>query len=243
MTKLFLLVCLVAGVVSAQSAPPRKEMPATATARDYYTQLYNAGGFFHSIPATDSNGKADVLTVLDQHFVCFNDDAKDTDFFTFITMAYDERYAKAYQSVSEQPTTPDKQQEAWRTMDSIRQQVPYVEFMDDAMLGIFSPNSQTYFRQGGRLLEASFYMKGVKSGEVEYQWEENSWVFQQTSDLSANIKTTKTFRLSIEPATLRYIQQFTITDTAGSGETKVIESHAAGLFSGTCEKIPDKRSE
>jgi hypothetical protein len=225
MTKLFLLVSLVAGVVSEQSLPVRKEMPAIASARDYYTQLYDAGGFHRS----------------GQQYVCFNDDATDTGFFTFNTMAYDERYAKAYQSVSQQPTTADKQQEAWRTMKAIQEPIPYVDFLDDVVLGVLPAQAQAYLRQGGRLLEASFYMKGVKSGEVEYQWEENSWVFHQTSDLSANIKTRKTFRLSIEPATLRYIQQLTITDAAGSGETKATESHAAGLLSGSCEKIPDKR--
>jgi hypothetical protein len=225
--RLLFLVCIVAGVVSSQSLPVRKEIPAIASARDYYTQLYDAGGFARSI----------------QQYVCFNDDAKEMEFFTFATMAYDERYAKAYQSFNEQPTTPDKQQEAWHTMKSLQEVVPYLDFLDDVLLSVFPPKAQAYLRQGGRLLEASFYRKGVKSGEVEYQWEGQSWVVQEAPDASAYVKTMKTFRLSIEPATLRYIEQVTITDTVGSGQTQTTESHIeeSQLGSGMCEKIPEKR--
>jgi len=214
-------------------------------ARAYYMQLYEAGGFFRFVPTTNSDGKSEVLTALDQDYVCFNDDAQSQMFFAFSAEAYDERYAKAGQVfLNAADATAEKQQEAWHLMKSIQQSAPYVDFLDDTTPGLLPPNTQEYFRQGKRALDASFYRKGVKSGGAEYHWDGNSWVVKETSDPGVYIKATKTFRLSIEPTTLRYVEQVTITSTAGTGETAVTESRTedSNLGSGMCERIPSTQT-
>jgi len=234
-------------------APSSSARPTAA--RAYYTQLYDAGGFFRSIPVTNSDGKSDALRALDKDYVCFSDDQQSGGFFAFDTMAYDEKYSKASaaeQEIMEQygPRELNKNAEKYEeyldashTVETIQQRVPYVSFLDDHILGVFPSKMQTYLRQGGRLLAADFYRKGVKSGEAEYEWDGNSWVVQEAPDPSAYVKTRKIFRLSIEPTTLRYIERVTITSTAGSGETMVTETRTidSALGSGMCEKIPDKR--
>lgn len=93
-------------------------------------------------------------------------------------------------------------------------------------------------------MSVDIYKKGVKTSEIEYGGTENSWVKQEPPDTSGDVKTTKTFRLSVEPTTLRYTEILTVTATAGSGETLVSRSGSreSELGSGTCEKIPFKQS-
>ena len=118
---------------TAKSTPHEGPSPSASVApteaRAYYRQLYDAGGFFHSLPVTDSNGKPDILTVLDKYFVCFNDDSKSQTFFTFSAMAYDERYAKASQ-VFEEARSGAAKQDARRAMQAVEQTAPYIQFFD-----------------------------------------------------------------------------------------------------------------
>lgn len=223
--------------------PDRAELSSVSpSARDYYNELYGAGGFFRSISATNSDGKPEVLTVLDKHFVCFNDDPHSQEFFTFEAMAYDEQYAKASKSIDETPQNAGTPTEAWRTMESIQTSAGYIDFVPDFFLNAMKPEAQGYFRRGGRVLEADIYRKGVKTSEAEYHGTKNSWVVEDSPDPNAHVKTTKTFQLSIEPTTLRYSEILAITLTAGSGETMATRSDTVDseLGSGTCEKIPDR---
>jgi Trypsin-like peptidase domain len=216
------------------------------TARAFYTQLYAAGGFFESISAVSSDGKPDVLTVLDKRYVCFNDDPHSQVFFAFKAVAYDERYAKANKSIDETPLNSETPREAGSIMESIQKSAPYVDFLPDFLLGSLKAEVQAYFRRGGRVLNADFYRKGVKTSDADYEWDGNLWVTRyHTTNPEATIQTTKTFQLSIEPSTLRYIEQVTITDTAGSGETIATRSDTVDseLGSGSCEKIADKRPD
>jgi Trypsin-like peptidase domain len=223
-----------------EGAPSSSVAPTEA--RAYYRQLYDAGGFFHSLSVTDSNGKPDILTVLDRYFVCFNDDSKSQTFFTFSAMAYDERYAKASQ-VFEEARSAAAQQDARRAMQAVEQTAPYIQFFDANLLDAWPPDAQSYFRQGGRTLSADIYKKGVKITEVEYHGNENLWVAQESGP-SGGVKKTKTYHLSIEPATLRYTETLTVSFTAGSGDAMATQSYTrdSELGSGTCEKIPYKQS-
>jgi hypothetical protein len=231
---------------TVKSSPPEEAAPSSpatpSAARAYYKQLYDAGGFFHSLSVTDSNGKPDSLTVLDTYFVCFNDDSKSQTFFTFIAMAYDERYAKASQ-VFEEARSAAAQQDARRAMQAVELTAPYIQLLDATTLDAFPPDAQSYFRQGGRSMSLDIYKKGVKTSEINYDGTENAWVTQESGP-SGGVKKTKTYRLSIEPATLRYTETLTVTFTAGSGDAMATQSYTrdSELGSGTCEKIPYKQS-
>jgi hypothetical protein len=121
----------------------------------------------------------------------------------------------------------------------------YVTFFDDDIIGALSlpSNTREYLQAGGRLLGAGFYSGGVKVNGATYEWDEDSWVVRELpADPNASVKTMKTFRLSIEPTTLRYAERVTITLTAGSGQTMATKSGTVDseLGSGTCERIPAK---
>jgi hypothetical protein len=179
------------------------------SARDYYKQLYDAGGFFHSFTVT-SDGKPDVAAVLEDRYVCFNDNTSAGGFFTFVAIGYDEAYAKAFAKSKEiflqkdWKRNPDKVKEfieATNTYEVIQKRAPYVSFLPLEVLDNLPQDLQNRFREGGRFLKMDLYSKGVKSGPQEYNWNEDSWVL-----LSKGFEET----LSIEPTTLRYtrIQKF-----------------------------------
>jgi Trypsin-like peptidase domain len=222
----------------ATFTPPVPENPTTA--RAYYKQLYDAGGFFRSTPVTNSDGRSEVLRALNKHYVCFSDDQQSDDFFAFDAMAYDERYAKAYDALAVAGgTPPEKWQELSQIMDSIKQDVPYVSFVDDQFLSLLPSKFQTYLRRGERFLDLNVYEKGVNSGEQEFHWDGNIWVLQYVpDDPTAYVRKTETFRLSIEPATLRYNNSLSETITVGSGNTEARESQKLTSDSGVCEEIP-----
>ena len=140
---------------TAKSTPHEGPAPSSSVApteaRAYYRQLYDAGGFFHSLSVTDSNGKPDSLTVLDRYFVCFNDDSKSQTFFTFSAMAYDERYAKASQ-VSEEARSAAAQQDARRAMQAVEQTAPYIQFFgaDDCSTSCRQMPNHTFGREDVR---------------------------------------------------------------------------------------------
>ena len=92
-------------------------------------------------------------------------------------------------------------------------------------------------------MSLDIYKKGVKTSEIEYSGTENSWVTQESGP-SGGVKKTNLYRLSIEPATLRYTETLTVTLTAGSGDAAATRSYTVDseLGSGTCEKIPYKQS-
>jgi Trypsin-like peptidase domain len=218
--------------------PPQQAV----SAHDYYQQLYAAGGFFHTVNAVDSTGKPNVITGTkpDERYVCFNEDASSVVFFTFGALAYDAKYSQAYQKVSQGPTNIND--EPWKTMQRIQQDAPYVDFVPDFLLGLMPPRSQEFFRGGGRALTANFYVKGVKSSTIEYHWDGKAWIHdEQPEEPNAVVRTDKIRRLSVEPATLRYIEMLTTITSVGADETKASDSQLELLSSGTCERIPTKR--
>jgi len=60
------------------------------TARNYFEELRDAGGFTTSTATTDG-----LMKVKNEGYVCFNEDSSLDGFFSFITMAYDGEYNKA----------------------------------------------------------------------------------------------------------------------------------------------------
>jgi S1-C subfamily serine protease len=183
-------------VAAAHTAP---------TARDYYKQLYEAGGF----SGTLNNG-----------YVCFEDDGGEPGSF-FAFWAYGPGSASG-QEIS---------------------QTPYVDFANPDALHDLTPDGLADLRQGRRLMQVYFYLKGVQTGSAMYYWheDEDKWVAHYEKNKMYNsgtpIKESETDRISIEPITLRYARFFQASVTVGSGDTAVSKEGPEEDSSGGCEKI------
>ncbi|HZH84483.1 MAG TPA: trypsin-like peptidase domain-containing protein, partial [Phototrophicaceae bacterium] len=167
---------------------------APATARAYFEQLYDAGG------------------ILDEDFVCFNDDYSARGFFAFRAFQYDEKH-------------PDG--------NKVDKEMPYVFFVPEEFFKLGILNNEEFFVRGGRILEMSLYSAGVKTGTDEYRWDGHSWVFRLTSRGPLG-PVTSVYRLIIEPATMRYTEMIAITDDSDAHAPPVV-GHPR---SGSCELIP-----
>jgi len=222
----------------AQETSPSEPVAAAeapVSARDYYQQLFRAGGFSGGLPS----------------YVCFSDDPHSTTFFTFRAYAYDADY---YDAQAKLPTFEEKmasgsdivtpaEKKQFDIMDARQRTAPYVTFLMKGWLESFSPNAQQFFRSGGRILEESVYDKGVKTNTLEYHWDGNSWFLQiPPADPNAYTRTSKVLRLSIEPSTMRYVDLATETITVGSGETAATDTASYGPWPGVCEKVPNPNS-
>jgi hypothetical protein len=101
---------------------------------------------------------------------------------------------------------PDKVREfkeAVDMQDMIQKRAPYVGLMGEDILAVLPSELQTYFRQGGRILNMNRYSKGVKSGTFEFHSTNDSpWTRSSSKGLEET--------LSIEPTTLRYMDSHTL---------------------------------
>jgi hypothetical protein len=198
----------------AEAAPSASANPITP--RDYYKQLYDAGGILDS-------------------FVCFHDDPSLQWFFTFTIDGYDERWDKAFKVVNlwyqaskasnEAPPVTEEDRKAFETMQSIEASQPIVHFMFDEAVSTMDglgAGTEAYLRRGRLLLAYTSYYKGVTVASGHFRGTGDLWTF----DLSPSLVQTDKILLSFEPTTLRYVQR-------GSGGVVV---------SGQCEKIPEKQS-
>ncbi len=194
-------------------------------ARDYFKQLYDAGGFSKTpdIP---------------NEYVCFRDGAGSPGFIVIRAFAYDETFARAFDKYREIITSKDWRQvpekveelrKATNTYETIQQELPYISFLTNDMLQSGAMDSE-FFRRGGRILELDWYSKGVNTGTNEYRWNGHSWVYRLSGDPSATVKLIHDYELSIEPAKMRYILLGTVrVDSVSTSDV---------LSSGSCEKIP-----
>jgi hypothetical protein len=206
------------------------------SAKDFYQQLYDAGGFFDLIHTTEGG----TVPVKMQSHVCFSDEASATDFFTFQSYAYDQLYAKTFAAFSKTPSQSDL-----ATMQTISDRAPYINWMTDESLALWPAASQKYFRQegGGRILVLDWYMKGVKTKTaVEYHWwkEKEMWMTpEEAPDPKAYSQKTVTSYLSIEPKTLRWARWKSVDIVVGEGSTAARDSRTYNLGNGVCEAIKD----
>lgn len=239
-----------------ESVKPQTHVAESAFSdRDYYQQLYDAGGFVvrkdKVVPGSD--------------YVCFSDDAHSGTFFAFKAMYYDENYIKAFQNSYSLKTAMDrsgdyaKSEEMFKQLqnsEEIKQKLnapSYVEFVMDSSAAL-----QKALPNGGGLLFATVYEKAVKVDAPVYEWDGSSWVNSVPDP--TNTRGFKVFRLSIavvsqsshgeKPATLRYVGSHeyqdvwgkryyaTVPKTTESGEATAADtSHRSGV----CEKIPDPK--
>lgn len=193
----------------------------TPSDRDYYQQLYDAGGF--------SENPAD--------YVCFSDDAHSGEFFTFNAYAYDKDFAMAAYYV-EHSHDKEELQNNIKTINSIQKKTPYVNFLWPDMLNTAPQDIQTIYRNGGRILFQTVYKEGVKFSDAEYAWDGSAWLFSlYPADPNAYPQLSRFEQLSIEPTTMRYLDSVTVTTTDGTGNTS---TQIYGPFAGVCEKVPPK---
>jgi hypothetical protein len=220
--------------ISASPKPARAES-TTNPARNYYQQLFDAGGFSHGLP----NG------------VCFSDDAQSGTFFTFVAYAFDKDYYDAQAKL----TTLDMQARAaglqnvtqeemtqLNIMERVQRTASYVTYLMKVVLESFPPNAQQFFRSGGRILWEDVYEKGVKTDTLEYLWDGSSWFLSiPPTDPNAYSRTTRILHLSIEPTTMRYAESSTVTITVGKGDTAATGTDRYGPWAGVCEKVPNPK--
>jgi hypothetical protein len=236
----------------AEAAPSPPVNPTTA--RDYYQQLYDAGGLSGSYVCFSDNSPGATLTSTPDQF------------FTFEAWAYDQSYYDAFDKLEtlrissmpggtkkeklaaffargKTPLTPEEQTQVDIMGGVERSNLPYLQFFFRDWLDVFSPKDQQFYRSGGRLLYEYFYNKGVKTATNVFHWDGNSW-FQSIppTDPNAYVRTSTIERLTIEPTTMRYADSATLTKTAGSGETAATVTRDYDASGGRCEKVPRKRS-
>ena len=184
--------------------PQRHDGDAHSSARDYYQQLYDAGGFSEDLPA----------------YVCFIDDDQSGTFLTFRALAYDEYYGT-----------------------TVQKKAPYVTFMPRSVFNALPSDLQKFFRTN-RALYLDVYNKGVKGNMVEYDWnqDEGAWFLSTIpADANAHSRESAVFRLSIEPATMRFSIIEISTLTVGRDVTAATRTDRSDPFGGVCEKVPSPK--
>jgi S1-C subfamily serine protease len=214
----------------SSSSKPVQVAETPVTARDYYQQLFAAGGFSGDLPA----------------YVCFGDDSHSTTFFTFRAYAFDADY---YNAQAKLPTFQEKMASGSDTvtpaehkqldiMEARQRTAPYITLLMKGWLESFPAKAQQFFRNGGRILEESVYDKGVKTNTLEYQWNGNSWFLSvPPADPKAYSRTSKVLGLSIEPSTMRYSDSASVTMTVGWGDTAATDTNRYGPWGGICEHV------
>ena len=208
--------------------------------RDYYQQLYDAGGFSQEAISTAPDGsKTSHGRVQVEDYACFSDNAFSGTFFTFTADAYDENYSKAWDIMAKNPSS-DELSKQYSLQQAIQQEAPYVHFFRS--LDWISPKVQEFFRRGGRHLEQAVYEKGVKVNTLNYEWDGNLWFVPiSPTDPNAYGRKSEVIHLSIEPNTLRYSASTTVTITVGQGDTAATDRNRQGPWTGVCEKIPNPK--
>jgi hypothetical protein len=217
------------------------------TDRDYFQQLFDAGGFNGNLPS----------------YVCFRDRVGSGIFFTFTAYAYDADYYNAQAKVQVMGPNP-LDPSAWSggkvgegtfhdevtpemmtqfNMMSARQRtMPYVSFWMKSEFESLPPEVQQLFRNGGRMLEETVYEKGVKIGTGNWVWNGSSWERQLPTEHPNGItQVSKMFYISIEPTTMRYAESGTVAIMVGSGQTADNSLDRYGPWSGVCEKVPNPK--
>jgi hypothetical protein len=217
------------------------------TDRDYFQQLFDAGGFNENLPS----------------YVCFRDKVGSGSFFTFTAYAYDADYYNAQAKVQVMAPNP-LDPSAWsggkvgegtihdevtpemmtqfNIMATRQRTMPYVSLWMKGELESLSSEMQKFFRNGGRMLEEAVYEKGVKIGTGDWAWNGSSWERQSPTEHPNGItQVSKTFYISIEPTTMRYAESATVAITAGSGQTAANATDRYGPWPGVCEKVPNPK--
>jgi len=201
------------------------------TDRDYYQQLYDSGAFYDDLRILD-----------DKHFVCFDENENSGEFFVFVARRYTQEYSDAFARVLALHFDSNLDlRKAIQTVDSIQTAMPYVNFWNGdwaSWRGAWSSISKDDPGRS-RFLLAFIYENGVNTGGELWSWDESSqsWEIQEPDTSGGYTKSDWTWRLSIEPTTMRYVRSGTLTTTVGVGETKVVGSKTGHQHSGACERL------
>jgi hypothetical protein len=112
-------------------------------------------------------------------------------------MAYDERYAKATQTLTSHPSEKEKQQ-ALAIVNAVVSRDVYLQYVDEQILSVLPAPTKKFLLDGNQIMDMTSYVKGVKLAERE--------IHRSKDDaLSSGTWTAERLRLNIEPSTLRYV--------------------------------------
>src|ERR1700676_4964699 len=99
-------------LVGALTVGPTAFTQTTPSDRDYYQQLYDAGGFSEPLHVYNADGSVapDIpkARIANADYVCFSDNAHSGTFFTFIAEAYDKNYAEAQDQLLKNSSDTDE---------------------------------------------------------------------------------------------------------------------------------------
>ena len=144
-----------------------------SVARSFYDQDYNAGVFAPEEFATAPDGSKITLgRMRNADYVCFSDDARSDEFFTFTAWAYDKEYDGTSHAKSSDREEFVKQMKIRKV---IEQGAPYISFLSGEVVNQMQSGEREFFLSGRRHLEKDVYSKGVKIDMLEYQWDGTSW--------------------------------------------------------------------
>jgi len=196
------LLFLVPGVQTQNKSP-----------RAYFNELKSAGAFVYTL----TTEKGETKSTPNPGYVCFAEDSQTADttglFLTFEARAYDKNYAEAQATVTSNATAEEKKK-ALAIIENIQHRQPYVEFVPDEIMSVLPAEVAAYFRKGGKELDLSLYLQGVKS------WTEAFHRFGETGGWkSVNGK----MDFAVESSTMRFLW------SAHGDKPQVLNGH--------CEKI------
>jgi hypothetical protein len=158
--------------------------------RRFYDQDYNAGVFAPEEFATAPDGsKIPLGRMRNADYVCFSDDARSDEFFTFTAWAYDKEYDESSDMVGK-ASNPNELVKYQEIVQVIKQGAPYISFLPGELVRQMRSRGREFFLSGGRHLEKDVYSKGVKIDMLEYHWDGTSWFFhnqQFRGGLRANV--------------------------------------------------------
>jgi hypothetical protein len=200
--------------VKTQTSDRVASSSSIPSGRDYYKQLYEAGG----------------IDELPHSYVCFQNASNSP-------KGFDAETTAAFKTTFYAFTAFALANEDARVLMREMAETPYVSFLPLNLVDlIMAAQNKTYLRQGGRYMQQTSYIRGVKMGTGLYFWdkEDQKW---KTQDKTESNTTSETW-LSIEPKTLLYTRfhRFSMTNKDGS-----VYNTISLMDSGACEEIPTKR--
>jgi hypothetical protein len=131
-------------LVGALTVGPTTFTQTTPGDRDYYQQLYDAGGFSEPLHVYSADGSLakdnSNVMIANADYVCFSDNAHSGTFFTFIADSYDNNYSDAQEQILKNSTDTDELKKQFNILQAIQQKAPYVRFMTRSyLINTFKP--------------------------------------------------------------------------------------------------------
>jgi S1-C subfamily serine protease len=150
-------------------------------AHRFYEQDNQAGLFNpENFGTAPDSSKVSLGRISSADYVCFSDDVRSDEFFTFQAWAYSKEYDKAWHlldKVSDREEFVKLQIKQMEIQRAIRQDAPYLNFLSGDDVKDTRSSIDGFFLNAGRMLKKDVYSKGIKVDTFEYHWGGTSWFF------------------------------------------------------------------